>query len=562
MKELRTITRRTGSDTPKTSLRWLSRQSVLVIAMSLLVACSSTSDRAATAGSIAIEPVEGFFGGVAADEPQATLIGRDILLNGGDAADAATAMYFAMAVTLPSRASLGGGGVCVAFDAKTGETRALDFTASAPATIPPSADRPSAVPANVRGFYVLHARYGRMRWSQVVAPAEVLARFGFQVSRALADDVSTVRDALRAEPTFRQVFATGPNGRLASEGDRLDQLDLAATLGRLRNEGPGALYSGAQASLFVRAVHDAGGSLERSDLSSYRPAWREAVPVGVGDNIAYFAPPPPDGGGIAAQMWAMIVQSDRYESAGPDERAHLLLEAGERAFAERGNWPPPSAPGSTAGRAAAASPVSSDAISRLMAGYRSDRATASGVPPSPPENAAAATLAAVDRKGNAVACAVTPNSLFGTGRIAPSTGVVLASVPDASGRGAAMLVPMLIVNENVHEFYFAGAASGGVTAPTSLIEVAARTMLAGEPLSAAIAAPRVHGGSQQRQEVVEEGTDPQVVQALRSRGHVVVMTPHLGLVNAIACTKGIPPNPDSCSAASDPRGFGLAEMGN
>ena len=71
--------------------------------------------------------VEGFAGLVAADDPRATVVGRDVLGNGGNAADAAVAMYFTLAVTLPSRASLGGGGVCVAFDRSANSGETLEF---------------------------------------------------------------------------------------------------------------------------------------------------------------------------------------------------------------------------------------------------------------------------------------------------------------------------------------------------------------------------------------------------------------------------------------------------
>ena len=68
---------------------------------------------------------------VAGDEPRAVLIGREVLGNGGTAVDAAVAMYFAMAVTLPSRVSLGGGGVCVLFQGGEKRGHAIEFLARA-----------------------------------------------------------------------------------------------------------------------------------------------------------------------------------------------------------------------------------------------------------------------------------------------------------------------------------------------------------------------------------------------------------------------------------------------
>ena len=74
----------------------------------------------------------GFLGGLATGEPSATLAGRDVLKAGGNAVDAATAIYFNLAVTMPSAAGLGGGGTCIVHDAQSNITKTLNFLARSP----------------------------------------------------------------------------------------------------------------------------------------------------------------------------------------------------------------------------------------------------------------------------------------------------------------------------------------------------------------------------------------------------------------------------------------------
>jgi gamma-glutamyltranspeptidase/glutathione hydrolase len=456
-----------------------------------------------------------------------------------------------MAVTLPSQASLGGGGMCVSFNAATNEAQALEFLARPSSRVESGADRPTAIPGNIRGFFALHGIYGRLRWSQLLAPAENLARFGVPVSRALSSDLAQVESALAREPRMRRIFSAEGGRRMVVEGDTLAQPDLASVLASVRTSGPGDFYSGPLSARFLEGVREAGGSLSREDLAEYQPVWRKPLMVGFGDKRAYFAPPPPAGGVIAGQTWAMLVKDDRFNRASPADRDALLVSAAERAFGDRQRW--------ATGGADLQSLVSSARVDALLGdtnGGAPTRAVAARQPAT--ENPAAATLVAIDGQGAAVACAVTLNSLFGTGRIAADTGIVLASAPGQGGRGATMLGPMVVVKPSGRQVVFAGAAAGGVAAPTALVDVASRVLLAGEPLGAASEAPRMHGGSDPEVVYVEPGASTRSVRTLIGLGYEAVTAERLGRVNAIACPAGLQSSPETCAAATDPRGSGLA----
>ena len=521
--------------------------------MLLCAGCRSTPELPDDAAVVAA--AEGVFGIAVADEPQAALIGRDVLAAGGSGADAATAMYFTMAVTLPSAASLGGGGVCVVFDPGERKVHVLDFLPRAPKTVPPGADRPTAVPGNVRGFFALQARFGRDRWAEVLAPAETRARFGTPVSRALAGELAPVERGLAVDPGMRRVFA--PKGVFVGEGDTIVQLDLATVLARIRAEGPGDFYTGQLAEKLVAGAAAAGGSLARDDLQTFVPTWRPPLVV-TGDGLAaHLPPPPPMAGAVAGQMWAMLVSRDRFADAAPGDRDAVLADAALRAFAEADRL--------GLGRPGAALPGDPQAI---VAQARIEPLLAAPVPrvqrqDAVPrnENPSAAGLIAVDAAGQAVACSVTLNNLFGTGRMAEGTGIVLAAMPDAGGRGPAMLAPMLVTDDTNRHFRFAATASGGVVAPEALIGTAARTLLAEEPLARAIAAPRLLVLPDLDRLIVEERMPAAAVDALRRQGPAtatVATTGSLGRVGAAVCADGLPGDTAACQAATDPRGSGLA----
>ena len=531
----------------KATRRWRQSGVFLLLCSSVLVACSPRGPEVGTVGH-----VKGFLGGAAADEPRAALIARDVLSAGGGAVDAAVALYFTLAVTLPSSASIGGGGACVVFDKKSETIEALDFLARAPARIGPSAARPSAVPLNPRGMFALHAKYGRLRWEQLVSPAANLARFGNPLSRALARDLYAAEGPLLADRESRRIF-TRPDGSIVREGDVIEQLDLAAVLSLLRR-APGAFYSGPFARKLVKAVKEAGGSLTIEDLRGAIPRWRPTVAVNYGLLTAHFAPTP--AGVTAAQIWTALTKVESYRSADKEERPHLFAETAMRAFADRGRW-------STDGldiEAPLDDLVSTSRVETMMSGYSSDRhGPAASLKPPPQrrrDQGAATSFVVADRKGSAVACAFSMNNLFGTGRIAPGTGIMLAAAPDRLGQGPWAVGPMMVINQNVYELFLLAAAAGSA-APSAMTQVALLALVGKHPLDEAMGARRVFHRGAPDQVLIEPGKGTKMLTSLRRRGHDVAEVPTLGLVNVFFCPKGLVSEDSVCQVRTDPRGYGL-----
>lgn len=206
----------------------------------------------------------------AAEEPQAVLVARDILGSGGSATDAVVAMSLTMAVTLPSAAGLDGGGACAAWSSKTNKTEVVEFMAQ------------GGLPAIPRGLFALHAKYGRLRWEAVVGPAENLARFGAPLSRALLSDAAasggTAGEAL---PWLR--------GR--QEGDRVEQPELAALLGKLRVRGAGDFYFGETSRDLIKAINAGGGQVTLEQLRAYTPNIGPGHSIEAGDDLAVATAP-------------------------------------------------------------------------------------------------------------------------------------------------------------------------------------------------------------------------------------------------------------------------------
>jgi gamma-glutamyltranspeptidase / glutathione hydrolase len=474
---------------------WL-RPGVLVV---LTLACSTcdtvsnvTDKMLGTNGPAEGQPgyVQGFLGGAVSDEPRATLVAREVLSAGGSAADAAVALGFALAVTLPSRAGIGGGGACLTYaaDKKSvngGVPEAVIFTPIAPNGSAAGADRPAAVPMLPRGLYLLHARYGRRPFESLIVPAEQLARFGTPASRSLVRDLALVAGPLFADPNTRAIFSK--DGAPIAEGQPLVQPDLAATLSAIRVAGVGDFYTGALARRIEQASPLAGGPITLADLRGALPRMVPAIVLPDRNDKVAFLPPPADGG-LAAAAAFMVLQRNASASGA----------AAARALAVAARW-----------RAGGV-----DAQGLLAA---SDLQEAP-IPPLP----ASTSFITLDKDGNAVACTLSMDNLFGTGRVLPGLGFLLAASPTVAP--PPLYAAAIAWNENTQAFRAAAAGSGQEGAPVA----AAAGML----------------------------------NALHTNRPMAATVPEPGRVNVIECARYLPGENGSCAWASDPRDSGLAVGGS
>jgi gamma-glutamyltranspeptidase/glutathione hydrolase len=494
---------------------------------------------------------KGFEGGIAGDEPQAVLVGRNILAAGGSAADAAVAAYFTMSVTLPSAASLGSGGACLIYDQGQKKVEALIFTHP---TSGPMAQVP--LPSSPRGMLALHARYGSLPWTQLLGPAEGLARLGTPASRAFARALLSSPTAVQTS-NMAAIFAD-KSGNPVAQGQLIQQFALAGTLSAIRRQ-PRQIYAGKLIKRIAEGYQRAGVRLSVDDIRNNVPQFRPAVKVTRGNHDAYFPPTP--AGIVSAQAWAMLYRERAWSRAEKAEQPHVLAEVSKRAYADAGRWF--HAPGGVGDPAQHI--VDPARIEGLLKNYQSTRArpvtvAGGGAVPEPLDQGSASLIVA-DAAGQAVACAFTMNGVMGMGRLAEETGIVIAAPSDAAGRGVPALGLMALGLGSQWQLEFLAAGTGGGAVPVTLAADAAR-LLAGSPSAEALNnGPRLYHSAKPDRIVIEGRPDTQaVITDLRAKGHAVETAPSLGRINLFVCPAGFEGANSQCDIRTDRRAFGLAQQ--
>ncbi len=457
---------------------------------------------------------------VAAGHPSTATVGRDILAAGGSAADAVAAMILAGCVAETLFTGLGGGGFATVFQAHTGRVHCLDFfvavpgldgTVPAPARdirvafgdveVPYAVGGPSvAVPGTPRGVAALHDAFGRLPWTEIVAPARRLATQGtpFPLAHAqLLPDVAAAMVLGDGVAVYSRPDGSGGRRMLAG-GETLHHEGLADTLDDYLNFGPEALTTGKRGREFVEAVRADGGALSEDDMSQYHVRELTALHVPFGPGVIHVRDDDLDCFGVTAAT----VDASLHNTS-PADRARTLVRA-------------------------------------LRAPARRSETT---------------TVVAVDEYGNA--CAATHSLGLGSGIWSGGVhgnsmlgeGELLRAELRPGKRMPSMMVPM-VVTDAAGGLLLAGGAAGGSRIRSALLQVLTKIIVDGHAAAEAVAAPRmsvtptaVH---------LEPGFPTDVIAALEQDGETVVQwpeqRPYFGGVAVVAAD----------GPAADPRRGGLA----
>ena len=408
----------------------LTRSLTAVTGLALFLgACSTGGQRVQTHGTV-IAQSKDFVGVIAADEPRAAQVGREILRRGGTAADAATAMYFVLTATLPSRVGLGAGGACLVRDGDS--TAVLDFPIVAGA-------QGGALPPSLRAMAALQARYGLLRWGELVNSGERLARFGTSVSRVFARDLARAQGLIDSALLSR--FARH-DGQLLREGDLLSQFELASVLAGLRRQGAGYLYNGPLTAHFARAATQAGFPLSASDLRGYVPTFGPTDEIEVGRTRLIT---PGTQAGVAVGLASAVMERLNRDATDPA----VVEEALRRAWVF--------APNGLA-----------EAGEKLDDIIEVDLSSLSPVP-AQGRDSFAVGFTVIDRFEGAVTCQFRLNGLFGAGRVV--AGVVMGQLAQTPAPDP--LAALMVLNRADGDLRFIGATSGAVSAVAALTQMAA-----------------------------------------------------------------------------------------
>ncbi|MSP82097.1 MAG: gamma-glutamyltransferase [Alphaproteobacteria bacterium] len=510
-------------------------------------------------------------GMAATSHPLATLAALDALRWGGNAVDAAVCAAAVLAVVEPQSTGIGGDCFVLFAPRGSGEIVAYNGSGRAPAAaevgwyrergidaISPNSAHAVTVPGAIEAWARLVSDHGRKGLDDLLQPAITYAEDGYPVHARVAFDWADEVARLAADPNAARIFL--PGGAAPKAGDIHRQPELGATLRRIAADGPDGFYRGEVAEDIVGHLRKNGGLHTVADFGKH--AGEYVTPIRSSYRGYDVFQCPPNGQGLTVLLMLNLLAGfdlGRMDPLGA-ERLHLEIEAGRLAYRDRNALIADPAHA----RVPVAHLLSADYAAGLRDHIRIDRAMTAMPAPGSTAGRDTVYLCVVDSQRNAVSFINSTYWAFGSGLVAPKSGVVLQNrgcgfVLDPNHpnciaplkRPFHTIIPGMLVKDGRAIMPF--GVMGGSYQPFGHVHLLTNLIDYGMDPQEALDSPRVfHDGTGV---IAETGVSDETVAGLARRGHGVARAGEpLGGGQAIQIdwTRGV------LTGGSDPRKDGCA----
>jgi len=377
------------------------------------------------------------YGIVAASQPLAARAGVQVLERGGNAVDAAIATNAVMALVEPYFDGIGGDLFVIYYEAKTGKLHGLNAGGWAPTGLsaaflkskgiermPNRGIYSVTVPGAVAGWDAMRAKFGKLPMSDLMAPAIFYAENGFPVSEVIADAWERSTEGLAAEPHAAKAFLV--NGRTPRAGEVFKNPDLGGSFRLIAEKGRAGFYEGRTAEAILAISREKGGTMTGADLREYQPEWVEPISTTYrGWTVSEL---PPNTQGIAALMMLNLMEPFPMSEYGfhSTRAMHVMIEAKKLAYADMLRYVADPKFTKTPVPAMLSKEHAKDRarlIDPAKAACNVEPSVFDGLTNSPGGDTI--YLSVIDKDGNIVSLIQSLFGSFGSGLVAPGTGIML-----------------------------------------------------------------------------------------------------------------------------------------
>ena len=285
-------------------------------------------------------------GMVASAQPLAALAGLQVLIEGGNAFDAAIAAALVEDVTLPAMTTLGGDLFALIYHHQDKKVYAINGSGCAPSQasidwyeqagykqLPQEGILSCSVPGEIHALMTIHEKFGSVELERLMQPAIEYAENGFPVNERLHWRIQRVIEKLKRYPQTEAVFLS--NGEAPKVGSRLYQKDLAKTLKTLMKNGLADFYQGEIAEQIVTQMSRAGGLITENDLAAHQTEIGEPISTDYRGYTIYETTPPSQG--LIVLEALNILEGFNIAEMGfqSPEWIHHMVEAKKLAYSDR-----------------------------------------------------------------------------------------------------------------------------------------------------------------------------------------------------------------------------------